>query len=71
MPHGGDLVGYLLEECQLTYAGSQFVHSNMSSHLVAAVWAAALQRADVDSLSGSGDRVRSAAGSTAQPGPSS
>ena len=43
---GGDLVSYLLNECQSAGAGTQFMYSNVSGHLVAAVLAAALQRVD-------------------------
>ena len=40
----GDLVAYFLEEGQEVAAGTQFLYSNTSSHLVAAVLATALRR---------------------------
>ena len=40
----GDLVAYFLEEGQEVPAGTQFLYSNTSSHLVAAVLATALRR---------------------------
>ena len=43
-----DFVTYLLKYEQVAEAGSQFMYSNTSSHLVAAVLAAALQRAKGD-----------------------
>jgi CubicO group peptidase (beta-lactamase class C family) len=45
---GGDLVNYLVNNCQAGDPGTHFMYSNVSSHLVAAVLAAALQRADGD-----------------------
>ncbi len=45
---GGDLVQYLLEQGQTSEAGTEFLYSNVSAHLVAAVLAAALERADGD-----------------------
>jgi CubicO group peptidase (beta-lactamase class C family) len=45
---GGDLVDYLLRECHTAELQGAFVYSNVSSHLVSAVLAAALQRADGD-----------------------
>lgn len=41
-----DLVAYLLKRCHSGDVDSEFVYSNVGSHLVAAVLAAALQRAD-------------------------
>jgi CubicO group peptidase (beta-lactamase class C family) len=43
-----DFVAYLLREGQAAEAGTQFLYSNTSSHLVAAVLAAALRRAEGD-----------------------
>jgi CubicO group peptidase (beta-lactamase class C family) len=43
-----DLVTCLLAKEQVGDAGTEFTYSNMSSHLVAAVLAAALQRAHGD-----------------------
>jgi CubicO group peptidase (beta-lactamase class C family) len=43
-----DFVAYLLMEGQAAEAGTQFLYSNTSSHLVAAVLAAALRRAEGD-----------------------
>lgn len=40
----GDLVDYMLREAHTAKAGDQFLYSNVSSHLVAAVLAAALDR---------------------------
>jgi CubicO group peptidase (beta-lactamase class C family) len=45
---GGDLVEYLLRECHSADLQGQFLYSNVSSHLVSAVLAAGLQRADGD-----------------------
>ncbi len=45
---GGDLVDFVLRECHSAELQGQFVYSNASSHLVSAVLAAALQRADGD-----------------------
>ncbi|HEX8509984.1 MAG TPA: serine hydrolase [Propionibacteriaceae bacterium] len=42
----GDLVAYLLRECHSTAGQGQFAYSNVSSHLVAAVLADALERRD-------------------------
>jgi CubicO group peptidase (beta-lactamase class C family) len=47
-----DLVEFLLRKGQVSGAGTQFLYSNISAHLVSAVLASALQRAD-------GDRPRS------------
>jgi CubicO group peptidase (beta-lactamase class C family) len=43
-----DFVAYLLREGQAAEAGTQFLYSNTSAHLVAAVLAAAIRRADGD-----------------------
>lgn len=43
---GGDLVDHLLSDCHSADLQGQFRYSNVSSHLVSAVLAAALQRAD-------------------------
>jgi CubicO group peptidase (beta-lactamase class C family) len=42
----GDLVAYILREGQGAPAGSEFRYSNLSAHLVAAVLATAIERAD-------------------------
>jgi CubicO group peptidase (beta-lactamase class C family) len=44
----GDLVAFVLKEGQQARAGTQFLYSNASSHLVAAVLARALRRAEGD-----------------------
>ena len=45
---GADLVEYLLRDCHSADLQGQFRYSNVSSHLVSAVLAVALQRADGD-----------------------
>jgi CubicO group peptidase (beta-lactamase class C family) len=45
---GGDLVGYLLDNGHSEDLRGQFLYSNISSHLVAAVLASALRHADGD-----------------------
>ena len=44
----GDLVRYLLKQGQTSEAGTEFLYSNVSAHLVAAVLASALQHVDGD-----------------------
>ena len=44
----GDLVAFFLKEGQEAPAGTQFLYSNVSSHLVVAVLASALRRAEGD-----------------------